>query len=98
MKGLNPYEMDNPNAITDYVKIVREIVQQEIRKASFNRSIQAVVASTPAGGACDIKLLNEGNTITGVKIRTGLTISMGDEVYVTFINNQSSNFFIDFKK
>ena len=91
------YPMDDPNRVADFLKVIREMIQQEVKKLNYNRSIVAIVTSTPtgAGGTCDIKLLNEGNTITAVTIRSGLTIAKDDYVYVTFINNQSSSFFVD---
>jgi len=99
-KSLQQYPMDAPNYTDDYIKIIKELIQKEIQNLPYNKSVVAVVASTPTGigGTCSIKLLNEGNTITLVKIRSGLSLTFGDEVYVTFINNASSNFFIDFKK
>ena len=97
-----PYlPMDNPNQVDDFYKIIQQMVKKEVKNLNYNRSVVAEVTSSPiggAGGTCDIKLLSEGNTITGVTIRSGLTVINGDFVYVTFINNQSSSFFIDDKK
>lgn len=98
MSKLNIQPMDEHNSILQYIKLFREIAKQEIRDAGFDRSVEALVASTPYSGSCDIQLLSEGDIISGVKIRNGLTVTTGDEVYVKFIKNSSSNFFIDEKK
>ena len=97
-KELQHYPLDDSNAIKDFEKIIREIIRQEIKKLYFDRTLPAQVVSTPTGGTCSIQLFNEGDVITSVKIRTGLTLVYGDNVYVKFINNSSNNFFIDEKK
>jgi 1-aminocyclopropane-1-carboxylate deaminase/D-cysteine desulfhydrase-like pyridoxal-dependent ACC family enzyme len=97
-KGVNPVELDSSQGIIDYLKIFREIVQQEIAKAKFSKHVLGVVSSTPAAGLCNIKINNEGAEVIDVKIRDGLTLVVGNEVYVEMINNSSSNFFIDIKK
>jgi len=96
-----PYlPMDAPNQVDDFYKIIQQMVKKEVKNLNYNRSVVAEVTSIPTGvgGTCDIKLLSEGNTITGVTIRSGLTLTNGDFVYVTFISNQSSSFFIDDRK
>jgi hypothetical protein len=91
--------MDDPKAIDDFQKLIRDIVQQELKKARFNRMLPAKVISVGSGTA-DIQFLSDGTptTITGVKDKTGVTLNVNDEVYVEFINNSSSNIYIAIKK
>lgn len=92
-------EMDNPKAIDDFQKIIRDIVHQELKKAQFNRMLPAKV-TTGGSATVDIQLLIDGTptSITGVKNKTGLTLVTNDEVYVEFINNSSSNIYVAIKK
>lgn len=90
---------DDPKFIKKFMETIEEMIDKKIRIASFHRSVEATVASTPAGGKCDIYLNGDNTvTITNVNIRPGLTISMGDSVYVLYQNNSKTNFFIDMKK
>lgn len=92
------YKLDDANFINELVKIIKEIVKEEIKNAPFDRSEYAKVVSVPAGGLCDIKLKNEGTTIEDVKINDGLTIANGDDVYITRIQNSKSSYLITMKK
>jgi|WetSurMetagenome_2_1015567.scaffolds.fasta_scaffold87720_3 hypothetical protein len=92
------YSFDDPNFINEFLKIVDEYVDKKINSAPFDRSVYAKVVSVPSGRYCDIKLNNEGETISNVLINDGLTISNGDDVYITYIKNQKSNYLITKKK
>lgn len=93
-----PFEMDSPKAVDDYIELIRNIVQQEISKAPFNRMIPATVVNV-GSGVVDVQLNGEsGTTITNVPNKTGLTLSNGNQVYVLMINNSSSNFAVTIKK
>jgi hypothetical protein len=91
--------MDDPKAIDDFQRLIRDIVQQELKKARFNRMLPAKV-TTGGTSTVSIQLLIDGTptTITGVKNKTGLTLVTNDEVYVEFINNSSSNIYVAIKK
>lgn len=82
-------------SIKDLDQIFREIVRQEFRKLKFDKSYPATIASTPSGGTADIKLQGGNTIIPNVKIRSGLTPSYGDQVYVRAINGSLNNLFID---
>jgi hypothetical protein len=93
----NQLPIDNPRAIQLLSDIIREIIQQEIKKAPFNFMMSAIVTNVGSGVA-DVQLTNSGNTITNVKNKTGETLLANDEVYVEFINGSNSNFYIALKK
>ena len=71
-------------------------IQNYIKKLQFNRMIRATVDSVGSGVA-DITLLDSSTIIPNVKIRDGLSLSPTDEVFVTVINNNINNIFIDIK-
>ena len=71
-------------------------IQNYISKLPFNRMIRATVDSVGSGVA-DITLLDSSTIIPNVKIRDGLSLSPTDEVFVTVINNNINNMFIDIK-
>lgn len=98
MKG---YKEQLPIGDFKFVKrmteVFRKIVQQELAKAEFDRKLPATIVSVGTGVA-DIKLMGGNTTISNVKVRSGLTLSVGDGVYVTLIGNSATNMFIDLKK
>ena len=89
--------MDDSNIIREFKELIREVVREEVRKLPYARHLPATVVSVGSGVA-NIKLLDSDNVISNVKVRSGLSLSINDVVYVLFINNTSSNFIIDFKK
>ncbi len=80
-----------------FVDIIEKIVDDRIKKLNFDRKVAATVVSF-ADGYATIKLNDNLASISNVKVRDGLTLSVDDQVYVTFINGSSSNFFVDLKK
>lgn len=81
-----------------FTDIIEKIVDDRIKKLNFDRKVAATVVSF-ASGYATIKLNdNLAVSISNVKVRDGLTLSANDQVYVTFINGSSSNFFVDLKK
>jgi hypothetical protein len=91
--------IEDSQFIDDLKELIEDIVKEEIRKAPFNKSIVGKITAVAADGlTADVQLLNSPNTITGVKVRSGLSLAINDSVYVTFLGNSSTNFFIDVKK
>jgi hypothetical protein len=91
--------IDDPRFVSDFIELIKDIVRKEINNAPFNKSIVGKITAVAADGlTADVQLLNSLNTITGVKVRSGLTLAAGDFVYVTFLNSSPTNFFIDLKK
>ena len=74
----------------------------KIKKAKYTNHVRAVV-DTVDGDFANIVLRDDTNlgdpdyTIYNVKIRDGLILKNGDNVYVQYINNNTNNMFIDFK-
>lgn len=91
------FNLDDPNFMEQFIKMIREIVQQELKNAKYDKTEYAKVTSTPSAGSCNIKFGNEGSDIP-CKINDGLTISDGDDVYVTRFQNSNSSFMITGKK
>lgn len=95
---LNNYKtqlpFDDPRFVDMLKELIEEMVDKKIKKAPFNYSKMAKVIATGTGTA-DIQILNSSNTITGVKLREGLSVSIGDVVWITFRNNSNVSFYID---
>ena len=91
--------MDDPKAVNDLIRMIRNVAKQEVAKAKFNRMIPAVVTNVGVGTA-DVEFLTDGTptTITGLANKTGETLVATDEVYVELINSSSSNIYIAIKK
>lgn len=83
--------LDDPNFMKEFLKIVREIIVQENKKLAFDVTESAVVTSVPSAGYCNIKFKNEGDDVL-CKIRDGVTVLNGDTVRVTRYKNSNSNF------
>lgn len=91
-------QLSDPKFIKILEQLIRDIVQQEIKKASFNRNMAAKVVSADNGAlTASIQLLSDGVTISGVKNRSNQNLSANDLVEVTFFNNSGSNFCITLK-
>lgn len=86
--------MDDPKFTNYLLELIEEMIDKKLKKAPFTYSKMAKVINVGTGVA-DIQILNSTNTITGVKLRKGLTVSVNNIVWVTFINNSNVNFFID---
>ena len=83
--------------MVDYLQnFVKKIIQNEIDNLKFDKKIRATVQSIGSGVAT-IRLLDSSQDITNVKIRGELigTLVPTDEVYVTLINGNINNMFID---
>ena len=91
-------EMTDPKYIKQLEQLIRDIVQQEIKKAPFNRNIVAkVTAADNVTLTASVELQSDGITISGVKNRSGNNLSANDLVEITLFNNTSSNFCITLK-
>ena len=92
------YEMDNPNAINDWLKLIDERIDKKIKNASFNKMLPGIVVSANnTNKTATIKLNGDNIEISNVKNRSGEDLSTNDLVYVLFINNSSANFVITIK-
>lgn len=94
---LREFDFSDPQVAKMFVDVIKEIVQKEIVNLKFNRMYPATVVGTGSGTA-DIQLMGSTTTISGVKVRDGLTVINGDEIYVTAINGSLNNMFVDVKK
>jgi hypothetical protein len=92
-----PYEMDDPNAISDLINTIKELIKSETKNLKFNRMITAKVIDVD-GDFADIQLFEDGVTIPDIKNKTGETLNIGDEVEILLINNSISNSVILIKK
>ena len=88
---------NNPNIIRQLETLIRDICQQEISKAKFNKMIAATVTAVD-GDTVDVELNDDGVSLTDVLNRTGETLLANDEIYILRINNSSSNFCAAIKK
>jgi len=87
----------NPKTVDLFLKLVDKYIEKQIKTLKFDRKLPATIVSVGSGVA-NIKLLGSGTEIPSVKIRDGLSLSPNDEVYITLINGESNNMFIDVKK
>jgi hypothetical protein len=69
------------------------LINERLKNLSFNRYIEAKVTVDHENDTYDVLYNNQ--TITNVKVRAGLSLTVGDIVYIMIPNNQFSNLFID---
>lgn len=90
--------LNDPSFIRILEDLIRDIVQQEIKKARFNKMFSATVTSVAGNGLLTVELDDDGVSVPGVLNRTGETIIANDGVYILKINNSSSNYCATIKK
>jgi hypothetical protein len=81
---------DNPEAVKIYMDLIKEMIRKEINKAPFCRLIPAVVTGV-AGSTVSVKLNGDTVVISGIKNKTGETLTTNDNVYLLAINGSSLN-------
>lgn len=89
--------LDNPQTANILNEIIDKIVENKLKKLGFNKKYPAVVTAVGSGVAT-IKLMNGNAEISNVKVRNGVLVNVGDEVYVEAINGSLNNIYIDFNK
>lgn len=91
----NFLSMDNSESIRMIESLIRDIVQQEIVKAKFNKNVTAkIITADNVAKTASVQLLSDGVTIDGIKNRSGEDLATDELVEITFINNSSSSFVI----
>lgn len=87
----------DPKSANFFNQAVDKRIDLKLKELRFDKSYSAtvmVVGTTTA----DIKLQGGINTITGVPNKTGVSLVVGDEVYIEAINGSLNNLVIKYKK
>ena len=85
------------NLIRQLETLIRDIVQQEIRKASFDRRQVATVTAVN-GNLLNVEFADDGVEVTDIPNKTGETVIAGNQVYILKINNSNTNLVARIKK
>jgi hypothetical protein len=80
-----------------YLKLIDDRIKLHLEKLPYDRTYSAVVVSVGTGKA-NIRLQGGSNTISDVPNKTGVTLIVGDEIFVEAINNSLNNLVIKYKK
>ena len=87
------------NLIKRLEELIRNIVQQEIAKAKFWKSIPATVTDVSVDNSLlDVQITGTGDTIEDIPNKTNETVNIGNEVYLLKINNSNSSIVAILKK
>jgi hypothetical protein len=103
MKYNQDWSMDNPYSSRLFKQAIQSIVREELNNLGYDKKIPGIVVTTPASGLCDIainssSLSSTPSVISNVRVRNEANISAGDTVYITAINGNMNNTFLDFAK
>ena len=85
------------NLIRQLETLIRDIVQQEIKKASFDR-MQVATVTAVVGDLLSVEFADDGVEVTGIPNKTGETVIAGNQVYILKINNSNTNLVARIKK
>lgn len=85
------------NLIRQLESLIRDIVQQEIKNASFDKMKVATVTDV-ASGLLSVEFADDGVEVDGIPNKTGETVIVGDQVYILKINNSNTNLVARIKK
>lgn len=80
----------DPNFIKILESLIRNIVKQELKNATFNKMIPATVVDL-TGDLLNVKFNGEDTVVSGILNKTGETIIAEDLVWILKINNSLSN-------
>jgi hypothetical protein len=89
--------LGDPNTASTLYQIIDDRVKLLIKDLKFNKTYSATVMAVGTTTA-DIKLQGGTNTITSVPNKTGVSLVVGDQVYIEAINNSLNNLVIKYKK
>lgn len=97
MKYKNETSFDDAQSASDVQKLIEHYIDKKLQTLKFDRHYSAKVVAVYSGTA-DISLYDSTNVIKGVKVKDGLSLNVGDEIYILAINGSLNNLFIDIKK
>jgi len=75
---------------------VKKIIEQKIKQLKFNYYITGKITAINIDGTYD--LTYNGEALTNIKAREGLTLIIGDIVYICVVNGNFFEKFIDCKR
>lgn len=88
---------NDPQVAQLFKILIDDRIDQKLKELKFDRTYSATVMAVGSGVA-DIQLQGGENTITGVPNKSGVTLVIGDEIYIEAINNSLNNLVIKYKK
>jgi hypothetical protein len=97
MQYRNEMPIGDIGIASELEEIIDYLIEKKIKKLKFDKHYSAKVVAVYYGTA-DISLYDSTNIIKNVKVKDGLSLNVGDEIYVLAINGSLNNLIIDIKK
>jgi hypothetical protein len=97
MQYKNEISMDDVVAASGLGELIEKLINAKLKILKFDKHYSAKVVTVYSGTA-DISLYDSTYIIKNVKIKNGLSLNVGDEIYVLAINGSLNNLIIDIKK
>jgi hypothetical protein len=88
---------DNFQSADQLQEIISKLIKKELKNLKFCRMESAKILAL-YGNKADIGFNSGETVIQNVKVREGLNVSQGDEVYIMLLNGSASNLLIFEKK
>jgi hypothetical protein len=97
MEYRNEMSLDDVIAVSGFGDALDKLISAKLKVLKFDKHYSAKVIAVYYGTA-DISLYDSTNIIKNVKVKDGLSLNVGDEIYVLAINGSLNNLIIDIKK
>ena len=97
MNDIPEQYFSDPRTANAMIKLIKTIVQKELRNLQFDKTYSGVVTGVNGNNA-NIKIMGSESIVNNVKNKSGEVLVTGDDVLIEAINNSLNNIVIKYKK